>query len=284
MRNFCRLAGRHLANAPRLAPRKPPPPKPPPPLLPPRLPPAPAPFRRAAAVPARAVASRTGAARALQLREARLHRGELRRRRARDVPLDLECLPLRLQRRHDLGHDPLLVLGEQRQAGRHRGDARDRLDLGSRGLLERQLRARQEEVVDEVLPGLAQLGQIGQRRLVGLDQVAVGPSARAATAGASEARGALLRREGHGQIGPDPGQGIERLLLRVVEAARKARDHDHEADRDAEPEQREDRPRASSEQLVTDVAQVERGLISPPPPQRELRGRRALVKLSRPGA
>src|SRR5213079_1719554 len=54
-------------------------------------------------------------ARRAELREARLHRRELLLRRARDVALEAERPALRLQRRDDLRHDALLVLGEQRE-------------------------------------------------------------------------------------------------------------------------------------------------------------------------
>ena len=47
-------------------------------------------------------------------------------------------------------------------------------------LRERQLRAGQEEVVDELVAGLAELREIGDHRLIGLDHLA--PAAEAAAA------------------------------------------------------------------------------------------------------
>ena len=72
----------------------------------------------------------------------------------------------------------LLVLREQRQPVRHLRDAGDRGDLRRSGLLERQLRAGQEEVVHEVRARLAELREVGDHRLVRLHEIAARAAAR----------------------------------------------------------------------------------------------------------
>ena len=209
-------AGRHFANAARL-----------------RTAEAAAPTAASEAVAAAALARRRRRPVLGRLRgEARLHLRELRCRRTRDVALHVERLRRGLQRRDDLRDDAFLVLGEERQALRHLRDAGDRGDLLRRGLLERQLRPGQEEVVDEVRARLSELREVGDHRLVRLDQVAV--CSAAARPALKAARVLLLRRERHRQVGADAGERVECLLLRLVEAARDTCDHDDE--RDPEPE------------------------------------------------
>ncbi len=110
--------------------------------------------------------------------------------------------------------------------------------------------------MNEVRARLAELREIGDDRQIGLDQVPVGATAAARTA-LEPARVLLGRGERHRQVGADPGQGIQRLLLRLIEAARDAGDHDHERNAEAEPECREDRASATANELVSQVAQIE---------------------------
>ena len=114
---------------------------------------------------------------------------------------------------------------------------------------ERQLRAGEEEVVDEVVAGLAELREVGHDRAVRLDEVAAG-------AGEHPLLGHLAC---DGQVGADPGERVERRLLRALEPVREARDRDHEADAEREPGERDDRPTLAPEQLGAEVAQVEHG-------------------------
>ena len=217
----CRnCAGRHLANAPKLRPRPPPPPwlKPPPPPAPPP----PAPPR---------TAGRAAALLGADLREARLDLRQLRRRRRCRRPGDGLLLPARLERRHDLRHRALLVLGEEQQAARHLRHAGERGDPRRLRLREGQLRAGEEEVVNEVLARLAELRQVGEHGLVRLDHRA--RVAAAAGTAAGEAALLLLRRERDRQIGADARQRVQRGLLRLVEPARQRHDRDHEPDADA---------------------------------------------------
>ncbi len=115
--------------------------------------------------------------------------------------------------------------------------------------------------MDEVRSGLPELREVRDDREVRLDQVAIrtapASAARAAEAAAEAAAGVLLRLERHGQVGADSGEGIQRLVLRLVETVREARDHDHERDAEAEPEERDDRPRTPSYELVAQIAKVE---------------------------
>ena len=122
------------------------------------------------------------------------------------------------------------------------------------GLLERQLRPRQEEVVDEMRAGLAELREVGDHRLVRLQQIAVAAPA----AGPPKPTALiLLRLQRHGQVGADPRERVQRLLLRLVEPVRQARDRDDERDPQAEAEQRQDRACATPDELVAQVADVE---------------------------
>ena len=114
VRNRCRLAGRHFANAPRS----------PPPATAAAATAAAEPAATAAAAAVAATGSRSTAVCAAQLVEAGLHRRELRSRRPRQVARDLEGLAARLQLRDDLRDDALLMLGEQRQARRRPGRRR----------------------------------------------------------------------------------------------------------------------------------------------------------------
>ena len=68
----------------------------------------------------------------------------------------------------------------EHEPARDRRDAVDRAICFAWRLRERELRARQEEVVDEVVAGLAELREVGDRRLVGLDKVATAAAAAAA--------------------------------------------------------------------------------------------------------
>src|SRR5438309_1467782 len=90
-------------------------------------------------------------------------------------------------------------------------------DLLRRRLRERELRARQEEIVHEVLSRLAELRQVGDHGLIRADQIAVAASAGAA-ARAGEARTLVLARgQRHGQVGADSRERVERLVLRAIE-------------------------------------------------------------------
>src|SRR4029079_4965844 len=85
-----------------------------------------------------------------ELVEALLHRLELRRGRPGDVARQVEALAPGLDLRDDLRDASLLVCRQERQARGDLGDAGERAHLARGRLLERQLRAREEEVVDEV--------------------------------------------------------------------------------------------------------------------------------------
>ena len=150
----------------------------------------------------------------------------LGRRWRRDRPVDVDLVPTRLDLRDDLRNLPLLVHGLEGETGRDRGDALEAGDLLRLRLGEGQLCARQEEVVDEVRPGLAELGEVGDHSLVCLDDVAA-----AATAEGPAAR-IFLCRARQGQVGTDARERVERRALRLVETPREARDRDHEADAD----------------------------------------------------
>ncbi len=151
----------------RRPPPPPPPPKPPPPPPPLELPP----------LLARSLSKQACIA------------CELRGGRARDVALDPERLAAGLQLRDDLRDDAGLVLGEERQARRHLRDVRERVTCFAADLLERQLRARQEEVVHEVRARLAELREVGDHRLVRRDQVAAAaPGRRRSPSGSAAAR------------------------------------------------------------------------------------------------
>ena len=224
-----------------------------------------------AAARSAATAGRSAALLGADLREARLDLRQLRRRRRRRRSRDGLLLPARLERRHDLRHRALLVLGEQQQAARHLRHAGERGDPRRLRLRERQLRAGQEEVVDEVLARLAELRQVGEHGLVRLDHGAR-VAAAAAGAAAGEAALLLLRRERDRQVGADARQRVQRGLLRLVEPARQRHDRDHEADADCEAEHGEDRPRLAARQLVAQVREVEQRLpIQPPPGEDGLR-------------
>ena len=107
---------------------------------------------------------------------------------------------------------------------------------------EGELRAREEEVVDELLARLAQLGEVGDRR-------PDSPRRRRAAAAAERVRLLLRGRARHGQVGADRRQRVERRALRLVESLRQARDRDHEADTEGEPEQRQDGPAGPAPEL-----------------------------------
>ena len=185
-----------------------------------------------------------------ELLEAGLDLRLLRRRRRGDRPVHLDPLAAGLDLGDDLRHLALLVHGLEGEAGRDRGDAVEVDDLVRLLLGEGQLRARQEEVVDEVRPRLAQLGKVGDDGLVRLDDVA-------AAAAAERPAGILLGSAGHRQIGPDRGERVERRALRLVEPLREARDRDHEPDAEREAEQGEDRTAAPAQELADQVGDVE---------------------------
>src|SRR5581483_7909785 len=125
----------------------------------------------AAAAPREAAPTATATELDAELLEAGLHLREVGRGGTHAARERLRVgLRLRLQRRDDLRHDARLVLGEQRQPGRDLGDTGELRDVARDRLLKGELRARQEEVVDEVRAGLAELREIGDHRLVRLDQ------------------------------------------------------------------------------------------------------------------
>src|SRR5205807_2714108 len=72
-----------------------------------------------------------------------------------------DLVTTRLQLGHDLGHGAGLVGGLEREPAYGRRDAFRLRSLIDGLLRERDLRARDEEVVHEVVTGLAQLGQVG---------------------------------------------------------------------------------------------------------------------------
>ena len=187
------------------------------------------------------------------LLEAGLDLRELRRGRRLDPAEDVDLVAARLDLGDDLRHDALLVHAGEHEAGRHRGDAVERRDRVRLALRERELRARQEEVVHEVRAGLAELREVGDGGLVRLDQVAA-----AAAAAGPEAAGVLLRRrERDGQVGADRRERVERASSARGRGRARACDGDHERDADREAGKREDRPRSSAEQLAANVAEVE---------------------------
>ena len=130
----------------------------------------------------------------------------------------------------------------------------------------------------EVRAGLAELREVGDHGLVRLDDVTPAAAERAAAL-------VLGRRTGDGQVGADAAERVERLLLRGVEPARQGGDRNHETDADRQPEQGQDRPASSSEQLGAEIADVEHGLIKPPSPKTELRLRIAgMPQIGKAGA
>ena len=175
--------------------------------------------------------------------------GLLGRGRRRDRSVDVDSVAARLDLGDDLRHLPLLVDGLQGEARGDGGDALEPGDLLCLGLGEGELRPRQEEVVHEVRSRLAELGEVGDNGLIGLDDVAAAAERPAARV--------LLGRAGHRQVGADAGERVERGTLRLVEPLREPGDGDHETDADCEPEQREDRPAASAHQLGAEVPEVE---------------------------
>ena len=167
----------------------------------------------------------------------------LRRGRRRDRPVHVDPVAAGLDARDDLRHLPLLVHRLEGQPGRDGGDAVQGRDLVRLRLRECQLRARQEEVVHELRPRLAELRKVGDDGLVRFDHVSC------AAAAERPAAGVLLGRARHRQVRADPRQRVERRALRLVEPLREARDRDHEPDADGEAEQRQDRPAATAQKL-----------------------------------
>ena len=108
--------------------------------------------------------------------------------------------------------------------------------------------------MDEVVPRLAELGEVGDRRLVRLDQLAV---RRLPPPAPTPPPSSVCWAERDGEVGADAGERVQRRLLRVVEAARQAGDRDDERDPDGEPCEREDGARAPADQLTAQVAKVE---------------------------
>ena len=203
-------------------------------------------FATACAEAARLIARRRGAA---VLLDAGLDLVELRLGRRLDPARDVDAVAAGLDLGHDLRHFALLVHGLEQQARRDRAHLAERGDLLSLALGERELRAGEEEVVDEVVAGLAELGEVGHYGAVRLDEVPAG-------AGEHPLLGHLA---GDGQVGADPGEWVERRLLRALEPVREARDRDHETDAEREPGERDDRPSLAPDQLGAEVAQVEHG-------------------------
>ena len=207
-RNCCMRSGRHLANAP----------PPPGPMKTPRravrdrLAPRPPPDRSA-----------RGAA---VLLDAGLDLLQLRLGGRLDPARDVDPVAAGLDLRHDLRHLALLVHGLEQQARRDGADLVERGDLLSLALGERELRAGEEEVVDEALAGLAELGEVGHTERFA--------STRSRPAPGKPPPARQLAR--HGQVGADPGEWVERRLLRAFEPVREAGDRDHEAHAEREPE------------------------------------------------
>jgi hypothetical protein len=135
-------------------------------------------------------------------------------------PAHGQPLAARLHLGDDLRNRPVLVNAAQHQPARDGADAVERGDLLRLALREGELRAGQEEVVHEVLARLAELREVGDRGLVGLQDLAV--AAAAAEGPAEPAAGVLLGRERHRQVGADARERVERRLLGVVEPAESA--------------------------------------------------------------
>ncbi len=170
-------------------------------------------------------------------------------------PGDRLLLPARLERRDDLRHRALLVLGEQHQPARHLRHAGQRGDPLRLRLRERQLRPGQEEVVHEVLARLAELRQVGEHRLVRLDHLA-----RAAAAAARPGEAARCCCCGESvtvRSVPMLDSGFSAVFCAWSSPRGERHDRDHEADADREPEHGEDRPRLAAQQLVAEVREVE---------------------------
>jgi hypothetical protein len=184
-----------------------------------------------------------------ELLEARLYCCRFSCCRRLDLAPDIQLLAAGLDLRDDLRHDALLVDGGEHEAVRDGCDAGKRRDLRRLLLRECQLRPRQEEVVHELSSGLAELREVGDRGLVRLHDLAAAAAAKAA--------GVLLRRQRHGEVGSDRREWIERGLLGPVEPAREAGDRDHERNAEREPNEREDRSRSATEELATQVAEIE---------------------------
>ena len=230
-RKRCRRSGRHLANALR---SPPPPPK-------------------ATLWSARGIgrpAARRGADLDSRLGEAGLHLRELGLGRALNLAVDLNLLAAGLDLGDDLRHRPGLVHCGEHEAARDRLDARHLRDLCRGALGEGQLRAREEEVVDELLAGLAELREIRDHGLIGLDHLTATAAEPAATAGPALRPVLALGLERHGQIGADARERVERLRLRLVEPTRERRHGDHERDTDGEPEHGQDRAALAPQQLA----------------------------------
>jgi hypothetical protein len=185
-----------------------------------------------------------------ELLEARLYCCRFSCCRRLDLAPDIQLLAAGLDLRDDLRHDALLVDGGEHKAVRDGCDAGKRGNLRGLLLRECQLRPRQEEVVHELRAGLAELREVGDRRLVRLNDLAT-------TASAAEAARVLLRRQRHGEVRSDRRERVERGLLGPVEPTREAGDRDHERDAECKPHEREDRSRSATHELATQVAEIE---------------------------
>ena len=83
-----------------------------------------------------------------------------------DLLIDLDLVAAGLHLGDDLGDRAFLVLRDEREALRHGVDARKVGDGLGLGVGEGQLRRRQEEVVHEMVAGVAELREVGQHRRV----------------------------------------------------------------------------------------------------------------------
>ena len=226
VRSFCSDSGRHFANAPRSTPPKPPPPPPPPkPPLPPLPELRPPPFEPLPFEPLRSSSSRRSAGAACRSRPAS----------PRTAPPSgaamLRVMLERLRRRSSASRRS----SGRRPPGARRGASARCVTWATPpscaicfacDLLEGELRARQEEVVDEVRAGLAELREVGDDRLVRLDQVAVRrrrPGEAAAPPNRRRCSAAAAAASPSGRC-RCPASGSSVFVLRLVEPVREARD------------------------------------------------------------
>ena len=119
---------------------------------------------------------------------------------------------------------------------------------------ERELRARGEVRVRELLTGLAERAQaLPDRPVLALEPGALG---------VGEAGGAVLpelERAGHGQVRAHARQRLEHLVLGLVEPVAQRGDRDHQAHAEAEAERGQERAAPAPAELRRDVGEVEQG-------------------------